>query len=276
MLYRQMGAPEMALAKFYAVMTGSLKLKFGSLEYYQRLVLQAQTEVAETYFLQGKYAEATEYLKRLRKLDSGNLNKVQIQYKLIRCLAALGKDAEIIGEAGDFVTRFEKRPEEPEVRYLLAQALKKTGQSQAALQQVLQLLKSQQSRSAEDVKSWIYWQQRAGNTIGNQLYEEGDYLNALGVYQALANLDTAGEWQLPLWYQMGLIYEKLHHPLRAMEFYGRILARKKELDSNASPGLKTVFDMAQWRTEFINWQNSANLPGGTNAPPRLPSVSASR
>ena len=40
MLFRQMGAPEMAMARFYGVMTGSLKLKFGSLEYYQRLVLQ--------------------------------------------------------------------------------------------------------------------------------------------------------------------------------------------------------------------------------------------
>ena len=48
----------MALAKFYAVMTGSLKLKFGSLEYYQRLVLQAQTEIADTYYLQGKYLDA--------------------------------------------------------------------------------------------------------------------------------------------------------------------------------------------------------------------------
>ena len=41
---------------------------------------------------------------------------------------------------------------------------------------------------------------------------------------------------------------------KAVESYGKIVARKKELDSNASPSLKTVLDMARWRTDFIQWQ----------------------
>ena len=61
------------------------------------------------------------------------------------------------------------------MRYLLAQAFKESGQNQAALQQVFQLLKSQQSKSGENLKNWHYWQQRAGNTLANQLYQEGDY-----------------------------------------------------------------------------------------------------
>jgi tetratricopeptide (TPR) repeat protein len=276
LLYRQMGAPEMALAKFYAVMTGSLKLKFGSLDYYQRLVLQAQTEIADTYYLQGKFLEATDFLSRLLKLDSLGLNKTQIQFKLVRCLAALNRGPELIAQAQDFLQRREKTEEEPEVRYLLAQALKESGQSQAALQQVFQLLKSQQSKSGENLKNWYYWQQRAGNALANQLYQEGDFLNALAIYQTLGSVNSAVDWQFPVLYQIGLIYEKLHHPAKALESYGKILARKKELDSNASASLKTVLDMAQWRTDFIQWQASAGQPASTNSAPMIPSASASR
>ena len=49
LLYRQMGAPTMALSKFYAVLTTSMRLKLDRLEYYQRLVLQAQTEICLLY-----------------------------------------------------------------------------------------------------------------------------------------------------------------------------------------------------------------------------------
>jgi tetratricopeptide (TPR) repeat protein len=276
LLYRQMGAPEVALAKFYAVMTGSLKLKFGSLEYYQRLVLQAQTEIADTYYLQGKYLDATDFLSRLLKLDSANLNKTQIQFKLVHCLAALNRTPELIAQAKAFLARNEKTDEEPEVRFLLAQALKESGQSQAALQQVFQLLKSQQSKSGENLKNWYYWQQRAGNALANQLYQEGDYLNALAIYETLASINSAADWQFPVWYQIGLIYEKLHHPVKAVESYGKILARKKELDTNGSPSLKTVLDMAQWRSDFIQWQGSAAQNGAVNSLPNLPSASASR
>jgi tetratricopeptide (TPR) repeat protein len=209
-------------------------------------------------------------------LDSRNLNKTQIQFKLIRCLAALNRNPELVGQAKEFLTHQEKTEEEPEVRFLLAQALRESGQSQEALQQVFQLLKSQQSKSGENIKNWHYWQQRAGNSLANQLYQEGDYLNALEIYQTLAAINSAADWQFPVWYQIGLIYEKLHHPVKAVESYGKILARKKELDSNNSPSLKTVLDMAQWRTDFIQWQSSTAYGGSTNSLPALPSTSASR
>lgn len=275
-LYRQMGASELALAKFYAVMTGSLKLKYGSLEYYQKLVLQAQTEIADTYYLQGKHVDAADFLSRLMKLDSSALNKAQIQFKLIRCLSSLNRGQEMIAQAQDFLARYQETAEEPEVRYLLASALKECGQSQGALKQVFQLLKSQQSKSGENLKHWYYWQQRAGNSLANQLYQEGDYLNALEVYQTLASINTTAEWQFPVWYQIGLIYEKMHQPVKALETYGRIIGRKKELDSNTSPSLKTVLDMAQWRTEFIQWQGPAERSIPTNTAPLLPSTTAAR
>src|SRR5436190_23521499 len=65
LLYRQMGAPQQALSKFYQVMNHALALKLTELEYYQRLVLKAKTEIAETYYIQGKYADAADYYLRL-------------------------------------------------------------------------------------------------------------------------------------------------------------------------------------------------------------------
>ncbi|MGZ5544578.1 MAG: hypothetical protein ACXWIU_07870, partial [Limisphaerales bacterium] len=58
LIYRQMGAHQQALAKFYQVMNHALSLKLDHVEYYQALVAKAQTEIAETFYLQGKYAEA--------------------------------------------------------------------------------------------------------------------------------------------------------------------------------------------------------------------------
>jgi tetratricopeptide (TPR) repeat protein len=255
LLYRQMGAPTMALSKFYAVMTTSLRLKLDRLDYYQRLVLQAQTEIADTYYLQGKFGEAAEFLGRLLKLEDPQLNKAQIIYKLIRSLSAMNRHTEVVAQAEFFIGKYAQAPELAEVRFLLADSLKKLGRAREATQQVLVLLESQQPTSTNKVGNWIYWQQRTGNEIANQLYKEGDYLNALEIYQNLAGLSEVAAWQLPVWYQMGLVYERLMQPAKAAAFYEKILAREKELDSaQRTPSLEAVLDMARWRKGQLQWQ----------------------
>ena len=264
LLYRQMGAPTLALSKFYAVMTTSLRLKLDRLEYYQRLVLQAQTEIAETFYLQGKYGEAAEYLGRLLKLQDPQLNKPQVIYKLIRSLAAMNRQVEAVAQAEYFVTTYPETPEIAEVRFLLANSLKKLGRAREATQQVLVLLESQQATATNQPGNWIYWKQRTGNEIANQLYKEGDYLNALEIYQNLAKLSETAAWQLPVWYQMGLVYERLMQPAKAGEIYQRILSREKELDSAArTPSLETVLDMARWRIEQLQWQLKTDAVNAT-------------
>jgi tetratricopeptide (TPR) repeat protein len=254
LLYRQMGAPNLALSKFYAVMTTSLRLKLDRLDYYQRLVLQAQTEIADTYYLQGKFGEAAEFLGRLLKLENPQLNKAQVVYKMIRSLAAMNRHPEVVAQAEFFIASYPQTPEIAEVRFLLADSLKKLGHARAATQQVLVLLESQQSATNQP-GTWIYWQQRTGNEIANQLYKEGDYLNALDIYRSLAELSPTATWQMPVWYQMGLVYERLMQPVKAAEFYTRILAREKELDSKTrTPSLSAVLDMARWRKEQLQWQ----------------------
>ena len=39
-IYRQMGVNNLAISKFYAVMSTSLKLKLDNMEYYRKIVLQ--------------------------------------------------------------------------------------------------------------------------------------------------------------------------------------------------------------------------------------------
>jgi tetratricopeptide (TPR) repeat protein len=255
LLYRQMGAPTMALSKFYAVMTTALRLKLDRLDYYQRLVLQAQTEIADTYYLQGKYGEAAEYLGRLLKLENPQLNKTQVNYKIIRSLAAMNRNMDVIARAELFLQSHPDTAEVPEVRFLLADSLKKVGRAREATQQVLVLLESQHTTATNRPGNWIYWQQRTGNEIANQLYKEGDYVNALEIYKNLAKINDSVSWQIPVWYQLGMVYERLMQPEKAAEYYDLILGREKELDSaKRTLSLEAVLDMARWRKQNLQWQ----------------------
>jgi tetratricopeptide (TPR) repeat protein len=252
-----MGLNNLALTKFYAVMTSSLVLKADKLEFYQRLVLQAQTEIAETFFQQGKLPDSVEFFTRLLKQDSPLLNKPQIHFKLVRSLSALGRFEDATAQAYDFLGRYREAVEQPEVRFYLATALKRLGRNNDSLQQVSLLLHDQQAEARAHPETWAYWQQRAGNEIANQLYKEGDYLRALEVYSNLAGLSTNVDWQLPVWYQMGLTYERLQQPVKALSQYSQIIGRQPEVATNAAPNLRTILEMAHWRQQYLGWQTNA-------------------
>jgi tetratricopeptide (TPR) repeat protein len=141
------------------------------------------------------------------------------------------------------------------------------------------LLQSQQEIAGKDPETWAYWQRRAGNEIANQLYKEGDYLDALEIYLSLAELDKSAAWQAPVWYQAGLVYEQLHQWQKATDTYTRILDRQKELnDAGTPPALASLLEMARWRRDYIAWMQKAKLSemalrpeDSTNPPPaRLP------
>ncbi len=273
LLYRDMGAPALALSKFYSVMTTSLALKPDKSDYYKELVLKAQTEIADTYYLQGKYSEAADFFGRLLKLDSPQLNKMGVHYKLIRSLSSLPRQAEIIPLANAFLEKYPKAAEQPEIRFLLASAYKKLGRNAEALEQVKLLLESQEVRLGQNAAAWIHWQQRAGNEIGNELYHEGDYVGALTIYIGLAELSTSPAWQFPVLYQVGLVYEKLQQPDKAKEIFQRLVDRQKELGDTPSPSLSALVDMAKWRKNYLTWYTQAEhaaremTPAGLSKPP---------
>ena len=161
-------------------------------------------------------------------------------------------------EAQDFLTHFAGSLEEPEVRYHLAEAYKGQNRDTEALQEVKLFLQEEHDKTTNNPAVWSYWQQRVGNEIGNQLYQEGDYLKALQVYMALTQLDQTPAWQLPVRYQVGLTYEKLLQPQLAMEAYRNLLTNGlPKLGTNLPPSLKSVVDMATWRLNFLEWNARA-------------------
>jgi tetratricopeptide (TPR) repeat protein len=253
-----MGVNTLAISKFYAVMSSALKLKLDNIDYYKNLVLQAQTEIADTYYSLAQFNESADFYIRLVKADSPSLNKSQIEFKLIRSLSFLTNNEETIARSQSFLEHYPDYPDLPEVRFILASADKAVGHNAEALKQVLLLLQSQQDNAKTNPETWAYWQRRAGNEIANQLYKEGDYMDALQIYQNLAGLDTAPSWQAPALYQVGLVYEQLQQWQKATDTYDQILARRTELTgTNAAPSLSSLCDMAQWRKDYIAWLQKA-------------------
>ncbi len=267
LLFREMGATDLALAKFHAVFSSALSQRFDQLDYYRRMVLQAQTEIAETYYLIGRWEEAREYFQRVLRLDAPRVTKMQIHYKLVRVLSELAKDDQAVAQAKVFIETYPEAGQLPEVRFLLAKALKKQGQNPEALAQVMQLLESGRRSASERPEEWAYWQKRAGNDIANQLYREGDYVSTLEIYRKLADLDPSAAWQLPVWYQLGLVYERLEQPAKAVETYDRITVREDELKKDAGPpSLMLVVEMAKWRRGNLAWLRSAEVNSATLRP----------
>lgn len=262
LMYREMGAQTLAIAKFYSVGSTALKLKSGNIATYRRLVLQAQTEIANTYFLQGNYAEAADFLTRLLKQETVDLHRAKIRHRLVQCQEKLGDDKEVEVEAREFLRLYPDSAEAPEVRFLLANALKRMGRNRDSLQEVSKLLVSQESMAKTNRQAWAYWQQRVGNEIANQLYREGDYINALEIYEGLLPLNRRLDWQVPLLYQIGLIYEKLSQPPKAGLAYSNLLAMTAMDATQVTPGIRSVVDMARWRAEQMQWQVQAQ---STNA-----------
>jgi tetratricopeptide (TPR) repeat protein len=273
-IYRQMGVTSLAISKFYSVMSTALKLKLDNIDYYKKLVLQAQIEIADTYYLEGRYNESADYFSRLLKDPPPDLDQAQIQFKLIRSLSALTNSDETIAHAQVFLDIFTNSSDVPEVRFLLAASLKQLGRNQDALKQVLMLLQSERANLEKDPELWAYWQRRAGTEIAAQLTKEGDYLDALQINLSLADLDKSAAWQLPVWYKTGLIYEQLGQWQKANDTYQRILDRQGELtNADASPGLISLSEMAKWRKDYLAWLEKAQIANltyersATNSPP---------
>ena len=259
LIYRQMGAHQQALSKFYQVMNHALSLKIDRFDYYQALVAKAQTEIAETFFAQGKYNEAAEYFTRLLKLEAKSLDRATCHFKLIRSLAAMHAHDRLVAQAQSFVDLYPDNADLAEARFLLADSLKKLGRNRESMQQVMALLQAQQKQSSKHPELWAYWQQRTGNEIANELYKEGDYMSALEIYTGLAKVNTAATWQLPVWYQIGLVYERLKQPAKASEMYDGILKRQSEVRTDSpSQAMLALLDMALWRRNNIQWGKTAN------------------
>jgi tetratricopeptide (TPR) repeat protein len=134
--------------------------------------------------------------------------------------------------------------------------LQQLGRSEEAVQEVVAVLQSQQNADDfEKAQKVAYWQRRTGNELANKLYERGDFMGALAVYQALARASETPAWRWPAVYQVGLCFERLNHPERAVEAYKLILAPESAPpgDTKLSESLESVRSMAEWRLAHLDW-----------------------
>ncbi len=254
-LYRRIGATELALSKFHAVMSTVLSLPEKDISTYKSIVLMSQAEIADTFFMAGHFEKATEYFKRVLKLADEELNEAQVRLKLVKSYFELKDWRNVITEGQLAIEKVALSSQVAEVRFLMTEAFKKLGMQREALEQTLALLNSEQARSSKDPDNWAYWQKRTGNKLANELYERGDYLNALLVYQTLGQLPGDDTWRSQALYQMGLIYERLEQPEWAIEAYTQILGAGPPSPTPPSSGTNS--------TTSLPAQGSS---GSTNAP----------
>ena len=253
LLYRETGALNLAMNRFYLVLSSAVQLKLEEIAYYQRLVLQAKAEIADTLVIQGKVDEAAETYSRLLALSTDQLNRPLIHSKLIRCYFQVGRKTEAVTEGEQFLLKYPDAAEMAEVRFMVAGIYKQTNRNTEATRHTLKLLQSQQAAAGSSPGLWAYWQQRTGNDIANQLYRDGDYMNALSVYGSISTLGTNAGWQLPAMYQMGLIYERLAQTQKASEIYARIVDREKTASPQGDNAVASVIEMARWRGDYLKW-----------------------
>jgi tetratricopeptide (TPR) repeat protein len=251
-----MGAYDLAVSKFHLVMTAALRLPADNLGYYQRVVLTAQSEIAETHYGQGKYKDASEFYDRLLKNPSEELNQLVVNNKLIRCLSRAGQHLEVVKRAAEFLNTYADSEYQAEVRYSLALAHKALDRKQEALHELLLLLEAVDSAKPEFAAKWKSWKMLAGNEIGNQLFLGGGFLDAIQVYKGLLNLDNSVKWKIPIHYQIGLCFERELQPVEAVKAYGDVIAFRDTAEVKSDPNLQMVVDMAQFRHEILSWKNS--------------------
>jgi hypothetical protein len=123
---------------------------------------------------------------------------------------------------------------------------------QEAFLATLELLRTEQSRVANDPKRWAYWQRRTGNQLANDFFETGNTLNAHAIYTGLVDLAPEPTWRLPLVYQIALCYERLGIQDRARTAYQTIIDT-----AGATPPaeLAELTRMAAWRLNHLAWRD---------------------
>jgi tetratricopeptide (TPR) repeat protein len=263
-IYRDMGSFKSALNKFYDVLYAALRVKNG--EEYKGSALRAQLEIASTYFTSGEYEQAGRYYSRLKLLELPPEDRRDVAFRAAYILY-LDKDyAAALAAGRQFLSQYPECVLTPEAEYLVIQSLKGLNRNEEALAETLQLLRSGEKFGREHPDVWAYWQQKTGNDLANELYNKGDYLHALTIYQTLAEISNSPAWRWPAVYQIGLCFERLRYTDRALQAYKYVIDGaapdpKTAQDAKSLPttgvNLTTLKEMAQWRSDHLRWLKDA-------------------
>lgn len=274
-IQRALGAYKTAISRFYNVINSTLKLPEDGAMRYRQLAKTAQFEIAETLFQAGDYEEASRFYSRLKLLDLATVDRARAHFKSAYALF-LAND--FTKAAPTLLAYMEQYPDDenvPEARYLLAISYRRIQRPQEALNEALNLLRTEKARTEKDPRRWAYWQRKTGNQIANEFYDQGDYASALTIYSTLAELAPEITWKLPILYQMGICQERLGHIPLAIANYQTIIdsMRAPQGDAANRTELSDLERMATWRMQQISWQENSETRLHLLIPAALPSTS---
>jgi len=272
-LYRETGAYDLAISRFYNVLNAALRVDQAEFARYKGYSTQAQFDIAETFMTSGDYQQAERMYKLLDRLDLTPDEKAHAEFQNAYCAFLLADYSGAAASARRFLEGFGQTSYSPQCHYVRSRALKGMNRPQEAAEEALTLLRMEKHVEKRDAEAWIYWQRKTGNQLANEFYQGGDFLRALAIYQAMAKLSTDPDWQWPVIYQVGLCFERLRLPERAGEAYHYILDECKKVQAAGKPvgeDLTELSHMADWRSQHLEWQQGAEAQLNDLMGPRAP------
>ncbi len=222
-LLRRLDLKEEAIEKFYLVLRSVPRIEGRNIAYSRRLVMMAQSAIADTCADLGRHSEAAELYGRMLQTKSEELELETVRIKQLRSLRESASEGILERQAMGFLEDFPDSDYIPEARYFLAHSLKQQKKRDAALEQFQLLLEAVELAPPDRLVRWMPWKLRVGNELANQFYLEGDYLSSVSLYRALARSNTDGQTRQSFQYQVGLCEERLGQVEDAIKTYQQIL-----------------------------------------------------
>ncbi len=255
-IYRKMGGLKVAINNYYMVINSTLNISVDQVEKARRLSLEAKLEIAETHAELLEYEESYRHYELLAKLDLKPVERMRVDYRMCNLLYELGRYQTAVSKLKLFLDNYALSAHSPEIRYLLARSYEKLNRKPDALREVVQILQRQSSPDTALEGASDYWKQRTGNELANEFYQKADYRSALTIYQSLAKYNASPEWRWPAIHQIGLCFERLGLPEKAILAYQEIVDPEDgPTEEPLTPGLETLREMAKWRLEHLNWED---------------------
>src|SRR5690606_25551162 len=124
---RAVGAPKLAIARFYSVLHAVIKVPPGQAENYRRIARTSQFEIAETHFQIGNYEEAARFFTRLNLLDLAPADRTRAEFKAALSRARAGDSEKAIAAYRRFISQHPESEFGAEARFQLATLLRDLG-----------------------------------------------------------------------------------------------------------------------------------------------------
>ncbi|MSU41807.1 MAG: hypothetical protein EXS22_04180 [Pedosphaera sp.] len=252
-LFRLMGQPEMAIAKYYQTMTDATRLRARNLLKYRRTTLLAQAEIADTYYADlgqsdpANYDEAIKFYRQMLAEPDEELDAESTRYKLICCLvqrsmeqARRAQDAallnaqpslprlrdnsfrELTAEATRFLIEHPKSHYRAQIRYLRALGHEQLGDEKNADRDLQTLIETPRSSATDEQAQWDFWKAKAGLDLANRFFDQRQYAVAASLYQLLLALNGSLESQVKLHQQMARCYANLGDLAQEQQAWDRV------------------------------------------------------